>query len=116
MRQVAVVILVVGSWLFAGCSSDASSGAESAMAKLGEACSSTVKCTGGTCAGAGVCTTTCDLHSDCGCPTGTTNGDIKAGRCGLSCTDGECVKVCASSVDCAGNTSCTLTEAFRVCE
>ncbi|HYQ45898.1 MAG TPA: hypothetical protein VER11_28205 [Polyangiaceae bacterium] len=115
MRRV-VRVAVVGALLgllSAGCSSESD---DTPAPKLGEACSGSNQCGEGTCAGAGVCTKTCDTHSECGCPPGTSNGDIVDGRCGLSCTDGECTRVCKSSLDCAGGTECVSGVSHKTCQ
>ena len=109
---VAVVGVLLGV-LPAGCSSDND---DTPAPKLGEACSSSNKCAEGSCAGAGVCTKTCDTHQDCGCAAGTTNNDVVNGLCGLSCTEGECTKVCKSNLDCAGGTECVSGSSHKTCQ
>lgn len=62
-------------------------------------CSNVVR--NGSGAPSNTCTATCATHTDCGCPPGTTSGDIALGKCGAACIenlDGTkhsvCVRVC----------------------
>jgi hypothetical protein len=86
------------------------------MHGIGEACTSAADCSSMSCAGAGVCTKKCTTHTDCGCPSGTTNGDIVNGRCDVGCFDMACSRVCHSNLDCAGRTTCVNGDAFDACE
>jgi hypothetical protein len=112
----AFVFGVSGSFLGGCSSSDGGGGGSTSSAKLGEACSDKVPCAEGVCAGAGVCTKSCQTHYDCGCSYSTTNGDIANGLCGLACTDNECARVCSSNLDCAGGLSCTFVSPFKACQ
>lgn len=86
----------------------------SAEDTVGSACTEDEDCSGalqgGYCPDAAMCTKHCDSHADCGCEPGTTNADISAGKCNASCVEvgsqGYCLRVCNSSSDCEGNTSC----------
>jgi hypothetical protein len=90
---------------------------------VGESCSGDSDCESipdGYCANAGVCTTTCVTHVDCGCPAGTVNNDIAAGECSAACItydDGSsyCQRVCSSSSQCDGETRCTELDFYGVC-
>jgi hypothetical protein len=89
-----------------------------AAAEIGDVCSTDDDCQGihdGTCAGAGVCSAPCAIHSDCGCPAGTTDGDILDGRCDVACVEDACARVCTSGLECAGNTACEPTLTFSAC-
>jgi hypothetical protein len=67
-----------------------------------------------------VCTRECNVHSDCGCPANTTNADIASGLCKAGCvslsdTYSYCLRVCTSSSQCEGGTTCEAGETFSVC-
>jgi len=97
-----------------GSPSGGSSG--SAATTVGKACTSDYNCSslpGGYCPLAGVCTTTCTKHSDCGCPSGMTTTQVEAGGCTAECvrlsstdTTGYCFRVCATSSQCSGGEYC----------
>jgi hypothetical protein len=99
-----------------GCSSDKSPAgtAEACPAIIGMACTSNsacAACAGGYCLSSGVCSRPCNEHADCGCPAGTINTDIAAGKCALACgqittNTSACVSVCESNADCLGSTTC----------
>jgi hypothetical protein len=96
---------------------------------IGTPCSSGAACTTiptGYCAAAGVCTRTCQVHSDCGCPTGTTEGMIMTGGCEAACvtgssdagTTGYCLRVCSTNTGtkaCGGTTTCQSGGLYDVC-
>ncbi len=127
--------LIIGSvpvFGLAGCSSDDSSSKPSAASIIGKACSTDSTCTGlsngycangtSTTAGPMVCTKACATHSDCGCPANTTNGDIADGKCADACVMVDsstslsvCLKVCSSSSQCQGSTSCQAGTSYSVC-
>ena len=107
-KRVVVALFVVGvcGLLFGGCSSNSDGGTPVAHAMYGETCAENSDCAEGTCAPSGICSTSCAQHSDCGCPSGTTNGDIIDGRCNVGCFDAHCTRVCTSNIDCGGKTAC----------
>jgi hypothetical protein len=119
--------LIIGSvpvFGLAGCSSSDSSSSKTTPASIiGKACSADSACTalsGGYCPDAGVCTRECAMHSDCGCAANTTNADIGSGKCadaciGVSDTVSVCMKVCSSSSQCQGNTTCEALTSYSVC-
>lgn len=92
---------------------------------VGANCTSDAKCqsiSAGYCAPVGVCTATCVAHSDCGCPAGTTNQDVAAGRCSTQCvtleagaTSGFCFRTCLANSQCASGSSCDLAEGSGIC-
>lgn len=84
-----------------------------ATSTIGAPCSNGGQCSSlssGYCSQAGVCSRPCAVHSDCGCPANTTNGDIAQGGCGTACinvgTIAVCTRVCANNSDCEGATTC----------
>ncbi len=100
-------------------------------AAVGAACSNNNQCaslSSGYCAGVGVCTRPCSVHSDCGCAPNTTNGDIAQGACEASCTNfggtvgAVCTRVCANNAGCEGTTTCNpavsngLDLGYSVCD
>lgn len=98
-----------------GCGSSGQSGTlEACPAIVGMPCTSNSACeacTGGYCLSSGVCSRPCSEHADCGCPTGTINMDIAAGKCIVACgqvttNTSACVSVCEVNNDCLGSTSC----------
>lgn len=115
-----LVVLLVGA-----CASDTDDngapGAENSgpatLKPIGKGCSLGTECASGTCTNAGVCSKKCKSHPDCGCPYGTTNGDINFGRCEVACVSGMCTTVCKSSVECGGTTTCDSTEGdiYKAC-
>jgi len=91
---------------------------------VGQTCNSDSACSalpGGYCTKAGVCSRPCTLHSDCGCPSGTTNDDLAAGKCDDACVsftnEQVCVKTCATNSQCFGATTCVSNPGagFSVC-
>jgi hypothetical protein len=91
--------------------------------EVGQNCSDESDCEAiprGYCANAGMCTTTCKTHVDCGCPIGTVNNDIAAGECSAACVtydDGGsyCQRVCSSSSQCDGESRCEELDFYGVC-
>ena len=75
---------------------------------IGEQCSDDGDCASGECSAHAVCTKSCHQHEDCGCPPGTTNGDIDAGRCKVGCSGdlNKCVTFCEVTSDCKGDALC----------
>lgn len=83
---------------------------------VGMSCAADIDCytlSGGYCPQAGVCTTSCTSHSQCGCPNGTTNSDIAAGKCKATCimfssseSSGVCLRTCKTNADCSPGTTC----------
>jgi len=125
MREIAagcfvLVVLVIG----AACSSSSSS--------IGNTCTTNSDCTTGQnpiCLtdGVNVCSSLCNTHFDCGCPSNTTNSDIVAGKCPAACytiaaTDAGtlkvCVKVCTESAQCNSSAlTCQPTsDGYSVCQ
>jgi len=96
---------------------------------IGEGCTNASQCSaipGGVCdSKAQVCVKACMSHDNCGCPAGTTNGDIVAGRCRAACVNvGSvgmpnllCVRVCKAPNDCEGNlrTCSSTTAGYSFC-
>lgn len=91
---------------------------------VGLTCFSDADCSGtpqGYCAPVGFCTRVCTVHQDCGCPAGTTNGDLSAGRCSAACIglgdDGEhyCLRVCGADAHCDAPSACTFLPSYGVC-
>ncbi|MEB2312004.1 MAG: hypothetical protein OZ928_09140 [Polyangiaceae bacterium] len=73
---------------------------------VGKLCRSDEDCSlsgipGGTCDGSKRCTRPCNDHDDCGCPSGTTDDDLRVGYCVAACVGprsgsaGWCRRVCA---------------------
>lgn len=87
--------------LSVGCSSDPDP-APVTTNVIGTVCTSNEACAGGFCAtDTSTCSKACSAHTDCGCPSGTTNADLIQGKCASACVkvDGDgsrCVKTCAS--------------------
>ena len=104
------MMTVILGGVAAGCSGgddDGSTGDESGGSKaIGALCAKDGECATGSCTPSRVCSKNCDTHTDCGCPTGTTNGDILSGRCAYGCYEGICTVPCSSDIDCAGDTEC----------
>jgi hypothetical protein len=105
------------AWGTGGSSADSSLSREDA---IGKPCDNDNTCGFELYCPMGTCTQDCIVHSDCGCPTNTTDGDIAAGKCKAACvvvTDdwSLCLRVCTSSSQCEGSTSCEAAEAFNVC-
>lgn len=76
---------------------------------------------GGFCNQLSFCTRQCNYHSDCGCASGTTTGDISEGKCSFSCetvTGGSfCTTVCATTSDCSGTSTCDSNgNGYSVCD
>ncbi len=114
--QVAMALVVTIAGLSVGCSAaDDDGSGQSQPKEIGAACGADDECDTGICAPAGICTKSCDAHSDCGCAPGTTNGDISYGRCEFGCMESTCTTVCHSNVDCAGETECTSGTSFDAC-
>lgn len=99
-----VVTILFGGFMVLACSSSS----------IGNTCTKDSDCTTGqtpVCLtqGINVCSSLCNTHYDCGCPSGTTNQDIVAGKCSDSCytlltSDAgslkACFKVCTDSSQC----------------
>jgi len=91
---------------------------------VGRACSSDSTCQSiyeGYCPPAGLCTAECQTHTDCGCPSGTTNQDLAAGLCAVQCAgDGEsdtgyCFRTCFANSQCDTGTICDLGPGGGIC-
>jgi hypothetical protein len=111
LRLTTLVVMLSG--LVVACSG---SDDEEASKAIGAECTSDSGCASGVCAPAGVCSKSCDMHSDCGCSAGTTNGDIADGFCDFGCSNGMCAAVCDSDLDCAGGTECQGGGVWASCE
>ena len=94
----------------------------------GKACTSSAQCAGlsnAYCSAAGICTVHCSTHADCGCPAGTTNGDIASAKCGASCITlsssttsvNVCLRTCTGSGQCEGSEQCSSTDTglYNIC-
>jgi hypothetical protein len=85
---------------------------------VGDSCTADSQCTAiaeGYCPEAGICTRECETHTDCGCPSGTTNGDVRAGLCGAVCSDGYCFRGCYGNEHCEGPSECILVPGIGLC-
>ncbi len=85
---------------------------------VGKGCTASAQCsaiTEGYCPEAGICTRECETHTDCGCPEGTTNGDVRAGFCSAVCSDGYCFRTCYADQHCDGPSQCLLVPGFGAC-
>jgi hypothetical protein len=113
------VVLTMLGGVAAGCASDddgsPGGGDENRPKAIGAVCATDSECASGNCTPSRVCSKSCDMHSDCGCPAGTTNGDIAGGRCKFGCFESMCTVPCNSDIDCAGDTECSLGESWDAC-
>jgi hypothetical protein len=90
---------------------------------VGKTCNADSVCTcltGGYCPKAGVCTRTCTMHSDCGCPANTSTADLAAGKCNAACVSVSssttvCLKVCANNSQCFGTSTCQAMSGYSAC-
>jgi hypothetical protein len=121
-----IIVLAVPaliSSILPACSSSSSGSKAAPSSVVGKACTSDTGCSAlseGYCPSAGVCTRECSVHSDCGCAANTTNGDVADGKCKAGCvslTDdySYCFRVCSSSSQCEGDTSCQAGDTFNIC-
>jgi hypothetical protein len=113
------VVLTMLGGVAAGCASDADGspggGDENLPKAIGAVCATDSECASGNCTPSRVCSKSCDMHADCGCPAGTTNGDIVGGRCRFGCFESMCTVPCTSDIDCAGDTECTSSGSWDGC-
>ncbi len=106
------VVMTMVSAVAAGCSGGDDDGSPGGASEsngekaIGALCAADDECASGSCTPSRVCSKNCERHADCGCPAGTTNGDILDGRCHFGCYEGTCTVPCSSDIDCAGDTEC----------
>ena len=90
---------------------------------IGNSCISTADCSAtphGFCASIGICTRECANHQDCGCPAGTGDDDVMAGRCAAACLPDSthtlyCMRVCGADAHCDAPSVCILFPSIGLC-